>query len=70
MACIERNTCLLCENKVYKLLRHIKLVHSEATPELRAELVASQRKKRSDSLPQSNIGSVGNIKKTETFVMQ
>ena len=49
MARIEKKTCLLYENKVCKLLRHAKLVHPEATPELIAELVASQKKKRSDS---------------------
>ena len=49
MATNEKKTCLLCKNKVCKLVRHIKLVHPEASPELTAELVASQRKKRSDS---------------------
>ena len=55
MASAEMKTCMLCEYKVCKLLRHIKLVHPEATPELIAELVTSQRKKRSDSISSNPI---------------
>ena len=71
MARIEKKTCLLYENKVCKLLRHAKLVHSEATSELIAELVASQRKKRSDSKSSNRVVSdMENQKKYVPFYIQ